>query len=164
MSYEIARHSRTPLGSFDMDATACYDRIIISLAMLLCRRQGTPSGTCIMAASVLLYASFYIKTNHGISPGCYSSTPSNATHGPGQGSRIGPAIWVLVSCLMFFAMDANCRGAEFCDPTSTLSHQRTGDGFVDDVALVFNLGLAAMLKTASSPADIAAGMHTEAQV
>jgi hypothetical protein len=164
MSYEIARHSRTPLGSFDMDATACYDRIIIALAMYLCRQQGTPSGSCIMAATVLLYATYYIKTTHGLSPDFYSSTPGHPTHGPGQGSRIGPAIWVLVSCLMFAAMDVQCHGAEFCDPTGTTSHQRTGDGFVDDVANVFNFGLADMLAQDYSPSDIATGMQSEAQV
>jgi hypothetical protein len=39
MSYEIARLTRTPLGSFDMDATSCFDRIVIALSMYLCRRQ-----------------------------------------------------------------------------------------------------------------------------
>jgi hypothetical protein len=164
MSYEIARVTRTPLGSFDMDAASCFDRIIIALAMLLCRRQGVPSGTCIMAATVLLYAQFYIKTTHGISEDWYSSTFDFPTHGPGQGSRIGPALWVLVSCLMFAAMDEVCRGAEFCDPTGAFSHQRTGDGFVDDVANVFNFGLEAMLTEDFSPQQIAEGMQDEAQV
>ena len=103
MSYEIARITRMPLGSFNMDAASCFDRIIMALGLLLCQRQGVPSGTCLMAATVLLYASFYIKTTHGISENWYSSTPENPTHGPGQGSRIGPALWVLLSCLMFAA-------------------------------------------------------------
>jgi hypothetical protein len=34
---------------------------------------------------------------------------------------------------MFFAMYVNCRGAKFCDPTLTLSHKSTGDGFVNDI-------------------------------
>jgi hypothetical protein len=164
MSYEIAQHSHTPLGSFDMDTTACYDRIIISLAMHLCHQQGTPAGSCIMAATVLLYASYYIKTTHGLSDDFYSSLPGHPTHGPGQGSRIGPAIWVLVSCIMFAAMDVQCHGAEFCDPTGTTSHQRTSDGFVDDVANVFNFGLSDMLTNDYSPSDITTGMKAEAQV
>jgi hypothetical protein len=40
MSYQILRLTRTPLGSFNMDATSCFDRIIIALAMFLCRHQG----------------------------------------------------------------------------------------------------------------------------
>jgi hypothetical protein len=65
---------------------------------------------------------------------------------------------------MFCAMDASCHGTKFCNPTGTLSHKRTGDGFVDDVALVFNFGLANMLKTHYTPEAIATGMQTEAQV
>jgi hypothetical protein len=163
MSYEIARSTRTPLGSFDMDATSCFDRIIVTLSMLLCRKQGVPSGTCLMVATVLLYASYFMKTSHGISPGSYTSTFQYPTHGPGQGSRIGPALWVLISCLMFEAMDSLCQGAEFCDPTQAYSHQRTGDGFVDDVANVFNYGIAAQLQSTYSEAMIANGMQAEAQ-
>ena len=163
MSYEIARHTRTPLGSFDMDAASCFDRIVISLSMLLCRAQGVSTGICLMCATVLLQAHYFMKTAHGISPGSYTSTFWNPIHGPGQGSRIGPALWVLVSCLMFRAMDSMCQGAQFCDPTQKFSHQRVSDGFVDDVANVFNFGLAAMLSAHYSPNMIAQGMHSEAQ-
>ena len=163
MSYEISCLTRTPLGSFDMDATSCFDRIIIALSMYLCRRQGVKQGPCLMAAAVLLHANYFIKTAHGISPGSYSSTPVNPTNGPGQGSRIGPALWVLVSCLMFLAMDDLCQGAEFCDPTQTFLHQRTGDGFVDDVANVFNFGTAAMLASHHTEETIANGLQAEAQ-
>ena len=163
MSYEIARHTRTPLGSFDMDAASCFDRIVIALSMLLCRRQGVSTGVCLMCATVLLQAHYFMKTAHGISPGSYTSTFWNPTHGPGQGSRIRPALWVLVSCLMFQAMDSMCQGAEFCDPTQQFSHQRVSDGFVDDVANVFNLGLDPMLSEHYSPNMIAQGMQSEAQ-
>jgi endonuclease/exonuclease/phosphatase family metal-dependent hydrolase len=164
MSYEISRLTRSPLGSFDMDAASCFDRIIMALALLLCRREGVPSGTCIMAATVLMFAAFHIKTNHGVSYDWYSHSDDHPLHGPGQGSRIGPALWVLVSCLMFATMESLCHGAEFCNPSQTESHQRTGDGFVDDVANVFNCGLATMLSDDTiTPEDISAGMQFEAQ-
>jgi len=85
-----------------------------------------------------IYGLDYIKTTHCISTKFYSSSPDNLIHGPGQGSPIGPALWVLLSCLMFAAMDIKCRGAEFCNPTQTVSHSRTGNSFVDDVANVVN--------------------------
>ena len=55
MSYEVSRLTRTPLGSFDMDAASCFDRIIMALGLLLCRREGVPSGTGIIAALALLH-------------------------------------------------------------------------------------------------------------
>ena len=118
-----------------------------------------------MAATVLLYAAFHIKTSHGVSYDYYSSSDDHPIHGPGQGSRIGPALWVLISCLMFATMESMCHRAEFCNPTQSESHQRTGDGFVDDVANVSNHGLAIMLSDETiTPSDIAAGMQHEAQV
>jgi hypothetical protein len=145
-----------------MDAASCFDRIVTTLALLLCRREGVPSGTCIMAALVLLYAAFHIKTNHGVSYNYYSSTDAHPTHGPGQGSRIGPALWVLVSCLMFLTTESMCHGAKFYNPSQTISHQRTGNGFVDGVANdVYNCGLETMLMTTVAPEEIAAGMERE---
>jgi hypothetical protein len=64
---------------------------------------------------------------------------------------------------MFLAMDDLCQGAEFCDPSQAFSHQRTGGGFVDDVANVFNFVLAAMLATHYSEEMISSGMQAEAQ-
>jgi hypothetical protein len=155
----VSRLTRTPLGSFDMDAASCFDRIIMALGLLLCHRKGVPSGTCIIAATVLLYAAFHIKTSHGVSYDYYSHSDEHPIHGPGQGSCIGPALWVLLSCLMFATMESMCHGAKFCNPTQKESHQRTCNGFVDDVANVFNHGLAIMLRNYTiTPADIAAGM------
>jgi hypothetical protein len=68
MSYEIARLTRTPLGSFAMDATSCFDRIVIALSMYLCRHQGVPSGPCLMTASVLLEAAYFIEPLTAFSP------------------------------------------------------------------------------------------------
>ena len=145
LSYDIARTTRTTFGSFDNDAASCYDRIIIAMAMLLCRRQGMPSEVCLMAALCLLQANYYIKTKYGVSDASYGSTPAHPIHGPGQGSRMGPVLWLLISCIIFAAMEEICHGASFCDPAQTIDHQRTGDGFVDDVTNVSNMGLAASL-------------------
>jgi hypothetical protein len=116
-----------------------------------------------MVATVLLYATYFMKTSHRISPGSYTSTFNNPTHGPGQGSRIGPALWVLISCLMFQCMESLCQGAEFCDPSQQFSHQRMGDGFINDVRNVFNFGIATMLAAHYSEQMIATGMQSEAQ-
>ena len=34
LSYDLSRQCRTNLATFDNDASACYDRIIVALAML----------------------------------------------------------------------------------------------------------------------------------
>jgi hypothetical protein len=42
LSYDLSRQSRTNLATFDNDASACYDRIIVALAMLAARRLRMP--------------------------------------------------------------------------------------------------------------------------
>jgi hypothetical protein len=163
MSYEISRLTRTPLGTLDNDAKACYDRIVMNLALMICQKHGVPQSACMMAAMALLTAKYSIKTGFGISEGTYSSTDSEPTHGPGQGSRLASALWMIVSCICFEAMLKLCHGVSFCDPSNTLTHRRTSDGFVDDVTHWFNLGLVFSLINNVSVQDIAAGLEREGQ-
>jgi hypothetical protein len=163
MSYEISRLTRTPLGTLDNDAKACYDRIVMSLALMICQKHGVPQSACMMVAMALITASYSIKTGFGVSEGTYSSTESQPTHGPGQGSRLASALWMIVSCICFSAMFNLCHGASFCDPRNHLVHRRTSDGFVDDVTHWYNLGLLYSLLNDVSVQDIASGLEREGQ-
>jgi hypothetical protein len=127
LSYEISRATRTPLGTLDNDAKACYDRIVMLFALILCQKHGVPLSACKMSANALLTAKYSIKTGFGVSTGTYSSTPEQPTHGPGQGSRQASALWMVVSCLLFNAMYEHCHGVSFCNPTDTIVHRRATD-------------------------------------
>jgi hypothetical protein len=56
---------------FDNDATRCYDRIIVSVAMIVAMRLGMPHLAIHMHASALKNMKYFIKTNHGISDAYY---------------------------------------------------------------------------------------------
>ena len=163
LSYEICRLTRTSFASFDNDAKSCYDRIIISMAMYLCQQLGMPLAPCLMVALCLQNARYYIKTKFGISTAYYSSCSDFPTHGPGQGSRMAPLLWLLISCLLFKVMCELCEGASFTNPQHSLSLKRTGDGFVDDVTNVCNFGFPESLTTNISPPALATRLQTEAQ-
>ena len=163
MSYEISRLTRTPLGTLDNNAKACYDRIIMVLALMICKKYGVPQSACMMAATALLAASYSIKTGFGISEGIYSSTEAQPTHGPGQGSRLASALWMIVSCICFSVMLKLCHRVLFCNPRNQLAHRRTSDGFVDDVTHWSNLGLLLSLLNGVSVQDIASGLEREGQ-
>jgi hypothetical protein len=165
LSYEISRSTRTPLGTLDNDAKACYDRIVMLFALILCQKHGVPLSACKLSAQALLSAEYSIKTGFGISDGTYSSTSEQPTHGPGQGSRQASALWMVVSCLLFSAMYEHCHGVSFCDPTTTLTHRRTSDGFIDDVTHFFNLGLKQSLSQQQvQVSDIIQGLQREGQM
>jgi hypothetical protein len=161
LTYEVARMTRTPLATFDNDAKSCYDRVIMVFALLLCQKHGVLQSVCMMAAMSLMMAECSIKTKHGLSSNTCSSTDDNPSHGPGQGSRVAPALWLIICCLLFEAMSNLCQGAEFCNPRQTSSHCRIGDGFVNDVTN--NFGLAAMLLHEHGQIELAKGLKTEAQ-
>ena len=131
--------------------------------MLLCQRLGMPLPPCLMVALCLTHARYYIKTKFGISEAYYTSCDEFPTHGPGQGSRMGPVLWLIISCLLFTAMFDLCKGASFANPQHTVSLRRTGDGFVDDVTNVCNFGHES-LTTSHSPIQLAARLQQEAQV
>ena len=131
ISYKISRYTRTPLGTLDNDAKACYDRIVMVFALMLCQKHGVPASACKMSADALLTANYSIKTGFGVSTDTYTSTLAQPTHGPGQGSRQASALWMIISCLLFSIMYDHCHGTSFCDPKNELTYRRTSDGFVD---------------------------------
>lgn len=134
------------------------------LALMLCQKHGVPKSACMMAAMALLAATHSIKTGFGISEGTCTSTASQPTHGLGQGSRLlASALWLIVSCVLFSAMDTLCHCASFCDPCVKLMHRRTSDGFVDDVIHWFNLGLSYSLIHDVSAQDIVSGLSRDGQ-
>jgi hypothetical protein len=124
----------------DNDEKACYDHIIMVMALMSCQKHGVHQSACMMVAMALLTANYSIKTGFGISEDTYTSTTSQPAHGPGQGSRLATAVWMIISCILFSSMDKIYHRASFCDPRNQLAHQQTSDGFVDDVTHWFNLG------------------------
>ena len=46
MPYKISRLTRTPLGTLDNDAKACYDQIVMVLALMICQKHEVPQSAC----------------------------------------------------------------------------------------------------------------------
>ena len=73
------------------DATACFDRMIPSLVMMLAlRANGVPSAITQIVGNTLANMRYKIKTKLGISNRHYSHTAANPIYGTGQGV---PARW-----------------------------------------------------------------------
>jgi hypothetical protein len=66
LTYDLTRILRTSLIMLDNDATGCFDRIIVSLAMIAALRLGMPHPAARMHLSVLLHMKYFIKMAHGI--------------------------------------------------------------------------------------------------
>jgi hypothetical protein len=88
------------LARFENDASACYDRIIVALAMLAARRCGMPEHSIQTHADVLRLMKYTVKTVHGVSEQNYSGTVFEPLFGTGQGSGASPAVWLSLVVVM----------------------------------------------------------------
>jgi hypothetical protein len=140
LSYDIIRQTRMDACIFDNDASACYDRMIPSIAMIKCRRAGLPPTASRLLLNLLQRMHYYIRTAYGISPTAFSNL-IDWVLGVMQGSGHAGCLWVLTSSIMLALMD-NTTGATFHSPLPSRSTRRTGESFVDDTSLwLLRLGL-----------------------
>ena len=139
ITYEMIQLTRCTAGTFDNDAKACYDRIVMNLALLRAQQLGLPKEAAEHVSKFLQQARYKVKTALGLSDIEYSQTDGIQLHGPGQGSRAAPAIWVLVSTLLTECLNDTATGITFNNPTRSLQTKRNIDAFVDDTTLWANL-------------------------
>ena len=101
MQNKISRASRKPLVKFDNDATLCYDRILASVACLASRKFGTPKLVTLVMANTLKECKYKLKTMLGVSEKYFSHCHFTPIYGTGQGSGNSPAIWCVISSVLF---------------------------------------------------------------
>jgi hypothetical protein len=63
---DLIRQTKTNSAHMDNDATGCYDRIIVSLGMLACRRLGMPKSVIRCQTDALLFMRYAIKHVYGV--------------------------------------------------------------------------------------------------
>ena len=133
----LSRQCRTNLAAFDNDASACYDRIIVALAMLLARRLRMPRNAVQTHAEALRLMRYYVKTVHGISAECYQGTVFEPLFGTGQGSGASPAAWLTLIAILLNTIDKELPDDRMTclDPITKKPHSRLADAFVDDTML-----------------------------
>jgi hypothetical protein len=104
LTFEIYRHQKKPLAYIENDAVGCYDWIINLLVLIfLCILGLSPTAAASLAQTwEKTYHS--IKIAYGISAETYQNTLEQPLYGPGQGSTIGPFLWLLCFILIFLSL------------------------------------------------------------
>ena len=134
LQYKISRASKRPLLHMDYDATACYDRIILSLGSLIARGYGQHRNITIINANTLESAKYVLKTQLGVSESFYRHSNLVPIYGSGQGSGNSPGLWCCISSVSFDLYEEKAHGAFFQSPDGTLSVRIYMIGFVDDTS------------------------------
>ena len=135
---EVSYLTRRTLLTFDNDAASCYDRIVINLASLVNRKNGLHKEITQLHGHILQRTEYQIKTAMGVSEASYRNDPSRPLYGTGQGAGNSPAIWLLISSLLFDAYDEKANGASFRTQDGTITVHMGLSGFVDDTTTVTN--------------------------
>ena len=128
----IAHFSKTPLGQFESDAKACFDRIVMDFALLCFHSTGAPPGPLRMWEQTLFHIIHTVKTAFGTSQLQYGYEPDSPIIGPGQGSRGGPASCATSTGVLIEAMDRLCHGLSFCNPSQDIHYTAVVKMFIDD--------------------------------
>lgn len=129
---EISRVSRKSMVKFDNDATSCYDRILAAIASITSRKYGLHRNVALLNARTLQEARYKLKTALGVTEEFYQHCEIFPIYGTGQGSQNSPAIWCVISSVLFDCFETRATGACFESPDRSQSITIYMVGFVDD--------------------------------
>ena len=82
----VSSFTKTPLGQFESDATACFDREVMNFVLTCFKSTGAPMGPLKMWEQTLYNIVHHVKTAYGVSASAYKFSKTSPIHGPGQGS------------------------------------------------------------------------------
>eukprot|EP00978_Attheya_sp_CCMP212_P021152 scaffold61404_cov38-Attheya_sp.AAC.3 len=123
----------------DVDASACYDRMLPALIWLGYFKAGATWNIVQLFALALLNLKYFIVTAFGISLLANQHSDLSQFLGPGQGAADAPFAWALISTYLICAYNKQAHGCQLKDPTCTIAWKRAIDMFVDDSYLFHSL-------------------------
>jgi Reverse transcriptase (RNA-dependent DNA polymerase) len=145
LTYTYSRVTRTNFACMDLDAKSCYDRIVASFALLCSRRFGMPKSACDIHGLTIDQMKHYVRTALGVSKAFFESSPETVLYGSGQGSSGSPSLWIVVSSILFRALEAIVgAGAKLPNPDGSTITTTTTTAFVDDTTNFINSILRSM--------------------
>ncbi len=132
LQFKISRASRKTFIQTNYDATACNDRIVPNLAMMLSKRFGVPHLNTVTNAKTLQSADYRICTDLGMAETGYKHSDEWPIYGTGQGSGNSPMTWCFLSSILFDCFDTLSYSAQYCRPDRSEPMTIGMVGFVDD--------------------------------
>ncbi len=138
LQYELTYGLRKQLILMELDARACYDRIISACSMLMSMMHGMPASACQLQKRMLDEAHFKIRTSLGLSTDEFYHSQTDPVYGNGQGSGSSPPVWLMISSVMLEEMDQSEFKLMFSNPTQQVHHNGLMVVYVDDSGTIIN--------------------------
>ena len=163
LHFSLAHLTKTPLGLFESDAEACFDRIVMRMAFMSFKAMGAPPKPLQMWEHTLYHIRHELRTGYGESTGSYRYTEESPIFGPGQGSRGGVAAVCAMTTILLRAFDRLGHGSTFCDPLQTKFAKTISKMFIDDASNYVNNFLQG-LHFPTDQIDLTALLSEDAQI
>jgi hypothetical protein len=141
LQFEIKRYQKKPIAYIENDATGCYDRIVNPLVLLFLRKLGVPDNIVKSVSATWEGTAHHIKTVYGVSETNYKNSIDYFLFGPGQGSTIGPLLWLLCFVLIVQSLSAQAPQMSMTSVDGKTKIAMRGDAFVDDAGLGHTVNL-----------------------
>ena len=139
LTMDYINSTRTNAGIANMDAQACYDRMIPAAVGLVDRTYGCPKAMTTLHGKALARMEYRIKTAAGVSATTrYTSTNKAQLYGNGQGACDSPVQWGFQSTIKGNVMIKHANGFKMSDPKHAKQVRRVISLFVDDSDIFAN--------------------------
>jgi exonuclease III len=137
--FDLVRLAKSSFAMCSSDLKSCYDRIVHSAASLAIQKMGITKNQARSMFLTIQNCKHKVRTTFGDSEGTYGGeTRGNEEPllGVGQGNGAGPAIWAIISSVLFQAMHAEGLSIEFAAKLSKDIVKIVGFMYVDDMDLI----------------------------
>ena len=145
-AYEVAVNRRLSIENMKqkrrngiiagVDAAQCYDRIVHSVATLLCRNEGASRSTLLLMFGAIQNMEYFIRTTFGESSSSYGGPQLIPFQGSCQGNGASPAIWLVISMYLVLLLQEAGHFSTCSTAYSGTIFALLGFLFVDDTDLI----------------------------
>ena len=136
LTIDIFKQKRRAGTIAGVDAAQCYDRIVHSLSILLCQREGAPISSLLMMFGVIQSMVFFLRTTFGDSNMSYGGLQPVPFQGSCQGNGASPAMWLIISLYLVLLMKEQGHVSNIISPITGITLTLVGFLFVDDTDLI----------------------------
>jgi hypothetical protein len=114
------------------EAVGCYDRMVNNLLLLELQCLGLHLSAAQALSQTWLHAIHHTRTKYSISTASYANTLDRFLFGPGQGSTLGPFLWLLHFSLMVTSLRPSTPLTRLSSVDRHITVADISEAFVDD--------------------------------